>query len=259
MNEPALRVFLVDDEPLARARARNVLAGIAGTEVVGEAGSVDEAVAAIEALRPDVLLLDVQMPGADGFELLRRLADRPAVIFATAYDQHAVRAFEECAVDYLLKPFRRERLEQAIERARTERARPEALSRRLQDLLARLPRGGETAPQWLERFAVRVGTRQQIVRAEEVVWFGAEDKLVFAATDGHRHWVNFTLDELERRLDPRRFLRVHRSAIANLDRAAALHPGFAGTWRLQMNDGGRTEVPVARSRARALRSRLGSA
>lgn len=258
MNEPVLRVFLVDDEPLARARARHVLAEIAGTEVVGEAGSVDDAVPAIEALRPDVLLLDVQMPGADGFELLRRLDERPAVIFATAYDQHAVRAFEEAAVDYLLKPFRRERLEQAIQRARAERARPEELSRRLQDLLAMLPRGGEGSPQWLDRFTVRVGARQRIVRADEVVWFGAEDKLVFAATDGDRHWINFTLDELERRLDPRRFVRVHRSAIANLDRAASLHPGFAGTWRLQMNDGARSEVPVARARARTLRSRLGA-
>ena len=258
MNDAPLRVFLVDDEPLARARARLVLADIGGAEVVGEAGSVDEALPAIVAARPDVLLLDVQMPGADGFELLRRLEERPAVIFVTAYDSYAVRAFEESAVDYLLKPYRRERLEQAMARARSDRVKPEELSKRLQELLALLPRGGEGAPAWLDRFTVRVGARQRIVRAEDVLWFGAEEKLVFAATADDRHYVNFTLDELERRLDPKRFVRVHRSAIANLDRAAALHPGFAGTWRLQMDDAARTEVPVARSRARTLRERLGA-
>lgn len=258
MSAPPLRLFMVDDEPLARARARRVLAELGGAVVVGEAGTADEAVPQIERLRPDVLLLDVQMPGADGFELLQRLAERPAVIFVTAYDQHAVRAFEEHAVDYLLKPYRRERLAEALDRARAQLARPEELSRRLQELLATLPRGGETAPVGLERFTVRVGQRQRILRAAEVLWFAAEEKLVVAVTADGRHYVNFTLDELERRLDPARFVRVHRSAIANLDHAVALHPGFAGTWRLQMDDAARSEVPVARARARALRERLGA-
>ncbi len=258
MTSAPLRVFLVDDEPLARARARRVLADIGGTVVVGEAGNVDEAVPEVERLRPDVLLLDVQMPGADGFELLRRLQQRPAVVFVTAFDSHAVRAFEENAVDYLLKPYRRERLAEALDRARAQLARPEELSRRLQELLATLPRGGESAPTTLERFTVRVGQRQRILRAAEVLWFAAEDKLVVAVTADGRHYVNFTLDDLERRLDPARFVRVHRSAIANLDHAVALHPGFAGTWRLQMDDAARSEVPVARARARSLKDRLGA-
>lgn len=257
MHDAPLRVFLVDDEPLARARARRVLGELGGVEVVGEAGSVDEALPAVRALRPDVVLLDVQMPGADGFELLRRLDERPAVIFVTAFDHYAVRAFEENAVDYLLKPFRRERLATALERARAERARPDELSRRLHDLLASLPRGGQDPPT-LERFTVRIGQRQRIVRSADVLWFTAEEKLVAAVTSDGRHYVNFTLDELERRLDGRRFVRVHRSAIANLDHAVALRPGFAGTWRLQMDDPERSEVPVARARARALRERLGA-
>ncbi len=255
MEPRPLRVVIVDDEPLARARARRLVAEAGGAEVVGEAGSAAEARRVLAATAADVLLLDIQMPGEDGFALLESLERRPAVVFVTAFDQYAVRAFEQNAVDYLLKPFRRERLGEALERARRELANPEELSRRLAELLGSLGRPAE-AP--LERFTVRVGPRQLILRAEEVLWFGAEEKLVFAATARGRHYVNFTLDQLERRLDPRRFARIHRGVIANLDHAAALRPGFAGTWRLQLRDEGRTELPVARARARRLRERLGA-
>jgi len=253
-----LRVLLVDDEPLARARLRRMLGGLERVEVVGEAGSVPEAAPLVDSLAPDLVLLDVQMPGEDGFALLSRVQHRPAVVFVTAFDHYAVRAFEEHAVDYLLKPFRPERLAAAIERVRAARARPDELARQLQQVLASVGSARTDRPETLERFTVRIGQKQLIVKADEVLWFGAEDKLVFAATASDRHYVNFTLDELERRLDPGRFVRVHRSAIANLDHAAALRPGFAGTWRLQLDDASRTEVPVSRSRARLLKERLGA-
>jgi DNA-binding LytR/AlgR family response regulator len=256
MTAAPLRVLIVDDEPLARQRVRRMLGAIEGAVCVGEAGSAAEARRAVAAERPDLLLLDIQMPGEDGFALLQSLDRRPAVVFVTAFDRHAVRAFEENAVDYLLKPIRPERLAAAIERARGELARPEELAQRLATLLGGLDRPGQSP--WLERLTVRVGVKQLIVKIEDVLWFGAEDKLVFAATEGDRHWINFTLDQLERRLDPRRFARVHRGAIANLDHAAALRPGFAGTYRLQMDDPARTEVPVSRARARELRERLGA-
>jgi DNA-binding LytR/AlgR family response regulator len=251
-----LRLLIVDDEPPARGRTRRLLGGIAGIEIAGEAGSAAEAREKIASLAPDLLLLDIQMPGEDGFALLQSLDPRPAVVFITAFDQYAVRAFEENAVDYLLKPFRRERLEEALARARHDLERPEELSRRLSELLGQV--AGPAPSDRLERFTVRIGNRQLILRAAEVLWFGAEDKLVFAATADNRHYVNFTLDELERRLDPRGFARVHRGAIVNLDWAAALRPGFAGTWRLQLKDEARTEVPVSRNRARALKQRLGA-
>src|SRR6185436_8467969 len=130
------------------------------------------------------------------------------------------------------------------------------LSDRLAALLGSMHDARES--HWLERFTVRVGQRQLILKASEVMWFGAEDKLVFAATESDRHYVNFTLDQLERKLDPRGFARVHRGAIVNLDYAAALRPGFAGTYRLQLKDAARTEVPVSRARARLLRERLGA-
>ena len=257
MSDSPLRVLVVDDEPLARARVRRMLASLPGIELVGEAGNASQARQAIAATHPDVLLLDIQMPGEDGFALLASLAPRPAVVFVTAFDQYAVRAFEENAVDYLLKPYRAERLAAALERVRLELAGPADLSRRLEALLAAVGPGARAANH-LDRLTVRIGLRQLIVKADEVLWFGAEDKLVFAAVEGNRHYVNFTLDELEQRLDPARFVRVHRSAIANLDRAVAMRPGFAGTWRMQMNDAARTEVPVSRARARALRTRLGA-
>lgn len=258
MEPRSLRALIVDDERLARSRLRRMLGDLPGMVIAGEAASAAEARPLLAETHADLLFLDVQMPGEDGFALLRGLDPRPAVIFVTAYDHYAVRAFEENAVDYLLKPFRRERLEQAVERARRELERPEELSRRLADLLGQLDRARSAPSEFLERFTVRLGQRQLILRAEEVLWFGAEDKLVFAATAGDRHYVNFTLDQLERRLDPRRFARVHRGAIANLDYAAALRPGFAGTYRLQLKDEARTEIPVSRSRARTLRGRLGA-
>jgi two-component system LytT family response regulator len=254
-----LRVLIVDDEPLSRARTRRLLDEIGGADVVGEAGSVVEARRQLAAATPDLVLLDIQMPGEDGFALLEGLAPRPAIVFVTAFDHYAVRAFEENAVDYLLKPFRKERLAAALDRARRDLDRPEDLSARLATLLAAVgPGGGTAGPARLDRFTVRVGTRQVILRADEVLWFGAEDKLVFAATERDRHWVNFTLDQLEKRLDDARFARVHRSAIVNLDWAAALRPGFAGTYALVLRDAARTEVPVSRARARALKERLGA-
>jgi two-component system LytT family response regulator len=258
MEKRTLNVVIVDDEPLARARLRRMLAEIDGVRVVDEAASAKAAREAIARTRPDVVLLDIQMPGEDGFAVLAGLDPRPAVVFVTAFDHYAVRAFEENAVDYVLKPFRRERLAESLDRARRELERPDDLARRLNQLLSDLDRHRAGGSEHLERITVRVGTRQNILRADEILWFGAEDKLVFAATAGDRHYVNFTLDQLEQRLDPRRFLRVHRGAIVNLDHAAMLRPGFAGTYRLQLKDAARSEVPVSRARARLLRERLGA-
>jgi two-component system LytT family response regulator len=253
-----LRILIVDDEPLARQRVRRMLDAIPDVALAGEAGSADEARAVLARSPADVLLLDIQMPGEDGFALLRSLTPRPTVVFVTAFDHYAVQAFEENAVDYLLKPFRPERLAQALDRTRHALERPEELSRRLNELLQTMDRSRGTQPGILERFTVRTGNRQLILKADEVLWFGAEDKLVFAATAKDRHYVNFTLDQLESRLDPKRFARIHRAAIANLDFAAALRPAFAGTWRLQLKDEARTEIPVSRARARQLRERLGA-
>ena len=258
MSESPLRVVVVDDEPLARERLRRMLGQMPAVELVGEAGSAPEARSVIASAAPDLVLLDVQMPGEDGFGLLRSLDPQPVVIFVTAFDHYAVRAFEERALDYLMKPFRRERLAEALERVRAQRRDPAALTRRLEELLRALEQGGPRAAQHLERLTVRVGNRIHILKCSEVIWFGAEEKLVFAAMADGKHYVNFTLDQLDRRLDPARFLRVHRSAIANLDFAESLRPAFAGSYRLLLRDAARSEIPVSRQRARLLRERLGA-
>jgi len=260
MIAPApLRVLIVDDEPLARARTRRLIGEIGGATIVGEAGSVPEARAAVAAESPDLLLLDIQMHDSDGFALIESLPEpRPLIVFVTAFDHYAVRAFEANAVDYLLKPFRAERLQAALERARRDLAQPAEISARLAQMLSELGPARTAASAKLDRFTVRSGARQLILRAEQILWFGAEDKLVFAATADDRHYVNFTLDQLEQRLDLERFQRVHRSAIVNLDHAKSLHPGFAGTYRLRLDDEARTEVPVSRARAKDLRERLGA-
>jgi len=258
MSDP-LRILIVDDEPLARARVRRLLEDVGGTTIVGEAGSVPEGRTAVAERKPDVLLLDIRMHDSDGFALLESLPEpRPLVIFTTAFDHYAVRAFEANAVDYLLKPFRAERLAEALARARKDLAKPEDVSARLTSLLDEVARTRTAVTPALDRFTVRSGTRQLILRAEEILWFGAEDKLVFAATKADRHWVNFTLDQLEQRLDPSKFQRVHRGAIVNLDHARSLHAAFAGTYRLRLDDEARTEVPVSRNRARDLKARLGA-
>lgn len=255
MSERALTAVVVDDEPPARARLKRMLGELGGVEVVGEAGSVAEALRLLQQVHADLLLLDVQMPGGDGFTLLPLLDPRPAVVFTTAYDHYAVQAFEASAADYLLKPFRLERLAAAIERVRELHQRPEERVRQLEALIGQL---GTPAPRHLERLTVRLGLRHSILRVEDVLWFGAEEKLVFAATGSGRDYVNFTLDELDQRLDPARFFRIHRSAIVALARVASIRPAFAGTWRLQLDDAAATELPVARARARQLRERLAS-
>ena len=157
MTTPApLRVILIDDEPLARARARRMLAELGGAVVVGEASDVDQAAELLAHVAADVILLDVQMPGGDGFSLLPRLTQRPAVIFVTAFDQYAVRAFEENAVDYLLKPFRPERLAKALDRARAELAQPEDMAKRLDALLSAVGPRAQLGSH-LERLTVRLG------------------------------------------------------------------------------------------------------
>lgn len=239
MNEN-LRVVIVDDEPLARARISQLLAGETGVEVVGEAGRAADARALVLAKRPDVMLLDVQMPGGSGFELIDGLpADqRPGVIFVSAHDQHAVRAFSVRAIDYVLKPFDRDRLRAAIDRAR--------------DVVARRVRGGGVTPanseekaqvsdpgRYLSRFVVRSVGRMLLVDASEVDWVEAAGNYVRLHHGGQRHLLRETMNSLEAQLDPRMFARIHRSTIVNLERVRELHHILHGDYSVFLRDGTR--------------------
>jgi two-component system LytT family response regulator len=235
-----LRVLIVDDEPLARTRLVQLLADERGVEVVGEAGRVAEARALVEAERPDVLLLDVQMPGESGFELIESLPPdrRPGVIFVSAHDQHAVRAFSVRAVDYLLKPFDRERLRAALERAAVVRR-----SRARFGAGASAAHGADSAPgrepRYLERFVVRSVGRMLLVDADEVDWIEAAGNYVRLHHGGQKHLLRETMASLEAQLDPRRFARIHRSTIVHLDRVRELHHILHGDYSVFLRDGTR--------------------
>jgi two-component system, LytTR family, response regulator len=236
--------FVADDEPVARAGLRAMLRAFDWVEVVGEAADGESAVAAIHALRPELVFLDVQMPGLLGTDVLRRLERPPFVVFTTAYSEHAVSAFELGAVDYLLKPFGPTRLAAAMERVRTALGEPASA-----DPFERL--SGALAGGPISRLFVRVGGALVALPVERVSWFEADGDYVIAHDGSARHVLHLSLSRLETRLDPRRFTRVHRAHLVNLDQVRAFKRDAAGNLEAELLDGAR--VPVSRARAQELR------
>lgn len=229
-----IRALVVDDEPPARARVRDLLQAEPDVQLVGEAADADQAVERIRELRPDLLFLDVQMPGRDGFGVLRALGGErpPATIFTTAHDEFAVRAFEVSAVDYLLKPLRRTRFRAALVRAREKLSGGVSASE-----LRRVVADAVRAPAYLERLAVRVGRRIVVVRAEEVRWIEAEGNYARIHAGGKHYLLRQTLNALEGSLDPMRFVRVHRSAIVGVNHVREVHPLARGSYDLVLDGG----------------------
>jgi two-component system LytT family response regulator len=245
-----IRALIVDDELPARERLRRLLGEIEGVEVVGEADDGLRAVELIEALSPNVVLLDIQMPGLNGFEVIEALDDPPPVIFVTAYDEYALRAFEVNALDYLLKPFSRERLSKAVLRASESLSGEDDVAAQFGPLLESLATQGC----YLDRLAVRDGDRIRVLDAEQVDWIDVTDERVVVHVGDEAYRVRRTLTELERRLDPACFFRVHRSAVVNLSRITEVIPWFKGSHRLRLSSG--AELDLSRTRARALRELL---
>lgn len=238
-----IRVLIVDDEAPARARVRRFLASDPEFEVVGEAESGTAAVEAITELAPDVVFLDVQMPGLDGLGVVEALGDAalPHVVFVTAYDEYAVRAFDLHAVDYLLKPFSAERFERALARVKDRvRSRGGTLDRRLRELLAEIRPG----PAYLERLLVPDGAKSVLLDVGRVDWIEAERNHVRLHVGGRSHLLRATLAALEARLDPARFIRIHRSRIVNAERVREIHPWSHGDQLVVLHDG--TELIMSR-------------
>jgi two-component system LytT family response regulator len=255
---PRLGVLVVDDEPLARSGVTALVREDPELEVVGECGDGASAVDAIRSLKPDLVLLDVQMPELDGFEVLQHLepGELPAIIFVTAYDRFAVGAFEVHALDYLVKPFDDARFVEAITRAKAaiRGARAGELSERLAGLLGQLG-GGAPAEGWLRRIVVKTAGRAVLVRVEDIDWIEAADYCVKLHVQDKVHVLRESLQTLELRLDPARFFRVHRSGIVNLDRVTELQPVLKGEHVVLLRDGSR--LKLSRGRRRDLETRLG--
>lgn len=243
-----IRTFVVDDEPIARRTLRLMIAADSELELIGECEAL-EAAERIPRERPDLLFLDVQMPGLDGFELLERVGVEtvPAVVFVTAYDRHALRAFEVAATDFLLKPFDDERLAATLRRVKAELARG-------RDAGARVAPGAGEAAVWLRRFVVREVDRLVVVRADDVDWIEAADYYACLHVGEKSRLLRQPMADLERKLDPAKFVRVHRSAIVNLDRVREIVPNGRGEYEAVLVTG--ASIRLSRGRLEELERRL---
>lgn len=247
------RAVLVDDEPLARKRLRRLLLEHGGVEIAGEAGDGAAACRLIAELKPDLVFLDVQMPGMSGFDVLARLRERPRVIFVTAHDEFAVRAFEEQALDYLLKPVEPARLERALTRVAAGARAPAENDERFERLLQAIDRA-KAPPQ---RIAVRRGAKVILVEPAAIVFCRAEDKYTVLYTADGEHVVDRTIEELERTLDPATFLRIHRGAIVNLAFVKDLTAVEGGRVLVSLTAPPGAQLHASRAGARLLRDKFG--
>jgi two-component system LytT family response regulator len=250
---PNFRALIVDDEPISRRRLRRLLAFEPECELAGECENGRDAVHALERENVDILFLDVQMPEMDGFEVVRAISrSHPLIIFTSAYDEYALKAFEVHAFDYLLKPFDRRRFRESLDRARRQlaQARPAMSDDRLLTLFENLA-GARNAP---DRIAVRNNGRVTFLKLGDIDWIEAADNYVCLHAGRETHILRETMTELEARLDPARFIRVHRSAIVNIDCIKELLPWFRGDYKVMLNDG--TELTLTKTHREKLESRL---
>ena len=269
MTTTETRVIIVDDEPLARERLRRLVEAEDDVRIVAECAGGRDAVREVLAHRPDVLLLDVQMPGIDGFGVLRELRAAtdagagetalPLVIFVTAYDEHALRAFDVHAIDYVLKPVETDRLRDALSRARARHAQASAARRfrEMQRLLDRVMAQGEAGAaaepaeatlqrqgQWTDRILIREKEKLYFIRAAEVDWIEAAGNYAKLYLGKRTHLIRETMTRMEQALDPATFIRIHRSTIVNLDRVRQMEPWFSGEYMVHMHDG--TQLRMSR-------------
>jgi two-component system, LytTR family, response regulator len=250
-----IRTLVVDDEMLARERVLSLLQQESDVEVVGQCSDGGEAVAAIDEQAPDLVFLDVQMPGCDGFEVLKQVNPErmPTVIFVTAYDEYALRAFEVHALDYLLKPFGKDRFQQTLRHAREalEGRRAGDLGRRLLAMVHDI----KPEPQRVERLVVKSGGRVFFLRTDEIDWIEAAGNYVRLHLGQESHLFRETMNRMESRLDARRFARIHRSRIVNTERIKELQPWFNGDHVVILRDG--TRLTLSRGYKEKLQQRLG--
>ena len=246
-----IRAIIVDDEPTARRGVRLLLERDGGVDVVGEASGGAEAAELILREKPDLAFLDVQMPGCDGFQTLAKVgvAAAPAVVFVTAYDEHALRAFEVNAVDYLLKPYDDARFGAALQRAKDEVRRRQADTvnvrlHQLLDYLQNVPAPRAMEENTSDRILIKSSGEIFFLKAEEIDWIEAEGDYMKFHVAGRAHLMRETMARLEARLDPKRFIRIHRSTIVNIDRLRKLSPSFAGEYAVILHDG--TKLKLSR-------------
>ena len=248
--------MIVDDEPLARKYIREMIAAESDIEIVGEAGNGKAALRLISKFKPDLLYLDIQMPGMDGFNLLQHLdsGDMPVIIFTTAYEEYAIRAFEVHAIDYLLKPFDRPRFERSLEHARellSESTSRDVESTQLTELIKVI----KEKPKYIERLLVKRNGRIVFLHMNQIDWIKADDKYLHLIGDNKRHMIRQTLASIKSQLDPSKFVQINRSVIVNVDSIRELHSMFNGDYDVEMQDD--SKFPLSRNHRSALFDLLG--
>jgi two-component system LytT family response regulator len=240
-----IRTLIVDDESLARDRVKRFLRDETDISIIGECGNGAEAIETIEREKPDLVFLDVQMPEKNGFEVIKSLDPDsiPAVVFVTAYDQYALQAFDVHALDYLLKPFNRERFRRAVKRSREllENRQRGSLDERLASLIADL----KTEKKYLERFVVKSVGRIFFLKTDEIDWIEAAGNYLKLHVGRDSHLIRETMNSIEAKLDPDKFRRIHRSTVVNIDRIKELHPMFSGDYAVILRNG--TELTLSRN------------
>ncbi len=244
-----IRTVIVEDEEHSRERLAKLLAAFEDVALVAEAADGQSAVAAIDRLTPDLVFLDIQLPELSGFEVLERARHRPAVVFVTAYDQYALRAFDANAVDYLLKPISEARLARAMERVRAER-------RPFDDALVSLLREALRAPRFPERLAVRQRDAILLVAVSDIYWMSAEDRYIVLHTAEQEYLYDGALAELETQLDPTRFCRIHRSVIVAQDKIEKVERSFGGRYAVRLSGCKAPALPIGRAYLSQVRERL---
>lgn len=260
-NEKIISVYLVDDELLALKRLSKLLSAINSIKIIGSTTDPQAALEFLQREKVDILFLDIQMPGLNGFELLAKLPSQPMIIFTTAYNKYALKAFETNSLDYLLKPVNPEHLERALTKFSQFRQTAEMgeIKKQFQTIFPELAEKFSPSPPGLpNRISFRLGKRIFFLELDKITHFYSEDKVVFAVTDeSKKHIVDYTMSELESRLNSKGFVRIHRAALVNLSFISDLCYWFGGRMRVRLKDKNQTELTVARNQVRILKERLG--
>jgi len=248
-----IKSVVVEDEKPALERLMHFLNQIPDVEIIGTCTSGKDAAYLIDMEKPDLVFLDINLPDVSGIDLLHLITHRPLLIFITAYNKYAIKAFELQAIDYLLKPFPQQRLEMAVQKAREKLANKQDPVSSLQKLIA------SWAPHknYLRRIPSKIGDKIYILPEDDIYYFASEDKLVFAHLVDSKFLINYRLDELQARLDPEKFFRIHRSTIVNLNYVKTIESWFAGGYRMKMRDKMMSELIISRSAGKVLRQKLG--
>jgi two-component system, LytTR family, response regulator len=253
-----ITAYLLDDEQPAIERLSRMLVATERIEILGTSTDPVDALGELSRLRPDVLFLDIRMPGLSGFEVLAELPHEPLIVFTTAYDEYALEAFQADSIDYLVKPIDAVQLDRTLakaERFLARGARRDDVRAVLGEITAALH--ARSAAPWLARLASRSGEKISVIDVQSVTHLYARDKLTFAATAQREHVVDQTIAELEEKLDPARFVRIHRGVILNLDHLLEVHTGFGGRLIVRLKDAVKSELTVSRDRVRILKAKLG--